>query len=87
MFTALEGPGIGHQEQPQLKPVSTLCIEPELIKPPPVPRFVLVCLSFHRGASAALPGARDRGLVLDAGAAHGLLPSSLVLGQWPGTVP
>lgn len=50
MFTALEGPGSGHQEQRQPDPVGGLCIEPELIKhPPPVPRFLLLCLSFHRG--------------------------------------
>lgn len=49
MFTALEGPGSGHQEQHQPDPVGGLCIEPELIKrPPPVPRFLLL-FSFHRG--------------------------------------
>lgn len=51
MFTALEGPGIGHREQLQPDPGGGLCIEPELIKRvPPGPRFILVCLSFHRGA-------------------------------------
>lgn len=50
-FTALEGPGIGHREQLQPDPGGGLCIEPELIKRlPPVPRSILVCLSFHRGA-------------------------------------
>lgn len=50
MVTALEGPGSGHQGQHQPDPVGGLCIEPELIKhPPPVPRCLLLCLSFHRG--------------------------------------
>lgn len=84
-LTGLEGPGIGHQERPQLNPVSSLCIQLELIKPGCTALHSSVPL-FDHGAfgRSAGPGPRPR---LGAGAARGLRPSSLVLGQWPGTVP
>lgn len=75
MFTALEGPGIGHQEQPQADPVSSLCLELDLIKcPPPVPCFILVCLSFHHGClRPTLAVLRTEALFWMLGAACGLV--------------
>lgn len=71
-FPALEGLGLGTRSS-SARPVSSLWTEPELIKRPHLHPFARVASPFPT-ASAALAGAQDQGLVLDGGAACGLVP-------------